>query len=366
MLNNALPNNSATGANLTSVLGASDLPPGPQPPEDPWYYEIRFSHPTTTLKFRDFEHEDGRNETQVGDLIQQAISASIDPRLHNQLIDQHPYTWQGTQSLVGVEPLRPVPAEDPPHELVGLTHGIWLSSLIGINQFRLAYPGLYFKFEIYVEINEVEEDYVGRGGLLEASELQAPVATAEDVAVTKRSAFSQVGGQNNALPNSATTAVNLTGEPSALLRDETDVEKLIQRAIHFAISDPQQRDQFMNRHQYTWYSDDGDISLGVLPYTPQPSTDPPYAPVGLTYKIWEYSLIGINQFRLAYPGLNFRFEIYINSCVGSGSLESVKVMLHLSHVRMPPNSADLGIQPSDHVLRSLEPKHSARRHEYRV
>lgn len=52
------------------------------------------------------------------------------------------------------------------------------------------------------------------------------------------------------------------------------------------------------------------------------STDPPYAPMGLTYKIWEYVLIGINQLRLAYPGLNFRFEIYVNDCVGCGNLES--------------------------------------------
>ena len=193
------------------------MPPGPQPPQDPWYYEIRFSHPTTTLKFRKYEHEDGRNETEVGDLLQRAISASIDPRLHNQFMDQHLYTWQDTQTLLGVEAYRPVPAEDPPYELVGLTHGIWLSCLIGINQFRLAYPGLYFEFEIYVEIDEIEEDYVGRGGLLEASPLQAPVASAEDVAVTKRSAFSQVGDRNNALPNSPTTAVNLAGEPGQFL-----------------------------------------------------------------------------------------------------------------------------------------------------
>ena len=105
-------------------------------------------------------------------------------------------------------------------------------------------------------------------------------------------------------------------------RDETEVQKLVQRAIHFAISDPGRHDQFLNPHQYTWYSDDGDLSLGVLPYTPRPSTEPPYAMVGLTYKILEYSLIGLNQFRLAYPGLNFRFEIYINKCIGSGSLES--------------------------------------------
>ena len=95
--------------------------------------------------------------------------------------------------LLGVDPFPAVPAEDPPHELIRLTHGIWMSCLIGINRFRLAYPGLYFNFEIYIDIDEIEE-IIGKGGLEEDHSLQAPVATAEDVAVTKRSAFPRVGG----------------------------------------------------------------------------------------------------------------------------------------------------------------------------
>lgn len=158
---------------------------------------------------------DGRDETQVEDLIQQAIIASIQPGLHNQFMDPRPYTWQGTQVFLGVEPLRAVPSTDPPHELIGLTYDIWLSCLIGISRFRRAYPGVYFKFEIYVAINDDEEVYIGRGGLLRAPSLQAPAATADDVAVTKRSPLYQVGGQNNALPNDSITGVSLTGEPGA-------------------------------------------------------------------------------------------------------------------------------------------------------
>lgn len=82
----------------------------------------------------------------------------------------------------------------------------------------------------------------------------------------------------------------------------------------------------MKPQQYAW---EGDHSAGnfftpflyVIAYAPKPSTAPPYAEVGLTYKMLEYTLIGINQFRLAYPALNFEFQIYTDDyCVGTGGL----------------------------------------------
>ena len=45
-----------------------------------------------------------------------------------------------------------------------LTWGIWTNALIGINRFRLAYPGLDFDFVIHIMPGEV---YVGNGHLFD-------------------------------------------------------------------------------------------------------------------------------------------------------------------------------------------------------
>ena len=107
-----------------------------------------------------------------------------------------------------LDPRRAAPAEDPPHELLGLTHGIWEYCLLGIGQFRLAYPGLYFKFQIYVDLHE-EEVYLGYGALLGAPTLQAPAPTANELAVTKRSPLNLIVPKN-ALPDDSVAMTNLT------------------------------------------------------------------------------------------------------------------------------------------------------------
>ena len=46
------------------------------------------------------------------------------------------------------------------------THGMWTSSLTGINNFVLAYPGLFFHYQVFAQEDGVEHDeFMAFGGL---------------------------------------------------------------------------------------------------------------------------------------------------------------------------------------------------------
>ena len=55
------------------------------------------------------------------------------------------------------------------------------------------------------------------------------------------------------------------------------------------------------------------MSLTIIAASDPTSRYPPYEPVGLTYNIWMNCMIAINRFRLAYPGVYFSYDIYIDA-----------------------------------------------------
>ena len=109
------------------------------------------------------------------------------------------------------------PSELPPHPEIGLTFGVWTSCLIAINRFRLAYPGVYPRFNIIIKPEGAISQNVGRGRLQVQQWQPLPgvaPAPSDATAITKRSPLDPVM-LNDALPNNSATGNNLTGAVSA-------------------------------------------------------------------------------------------------------------------------------------------------------
>lgn len=97
--------------------------------------------------------------------------AACDPEKRDTYMVGNYYEWNngGGSEFIGLEPERVVPAMVKPPWFVGPTWGIWTNALIGINRFRLAYPGLDFQFKVYVAQGGFEDFNAAFGKLLDLS-----------------------------------------------------------------------------------------------------------------------------------------------------------------------------------------------------
>ena len=88
-------------------------------------------------------------------------------------------------------------------------------------------------------------------------------------------------------------------------RNESQIYEVFRRAFYDA-SDPTLRDTAVSvkRHLYIYY----DADLEMTPVKGELEQAP-----FLTWGLWYTALTGINNFRRFYPGLDFEFEIYVNS-----------------------------------------------------
>ncbi|KAM0800383.1 hypothetical protein BDR22DRAFT_889433 [Usnea florida] len=150
--------NASTTNPLALPHVGTTFPPGPQPDEDPWYYDVPYANPHMNIKFRDYQLIAERNETDVEETFRKAV-VDCTGRHTTLMPDRKNYYWSGSVNL-GVEP-----QEGNPGQAIHLTYGIWGDALTGLNQFRLFYPHLDFGFEIYVYDDDDEELYVGLGYL---------------------------------------------------------------------------------------------------------------------------------------------------------------------------------------------------------
>lgn len=173
------------------------------------------------MLFHGYDHVEPSNDTQVGQALQKAILQSSDPHRRSQVMEPRDYVWSQawdrTVVAVNVEVAQSQPAEEPPHQEIGLTFGVWTSCLIAINRFRLAYPGVYPQFNIIIKPEDVISHNVGYGRLQvqQWPPLLIPAPAPSDAtAVTKRSPVNAIV-LNNAPPNNSATGTNLTGAVGA-------------------------------------------------------------------------------------------------------------------------------------------------------
>ena len=66
----------------------------------------------------------------------------------------------------------------------------------------------------------------------------------------------------------------------------------------------------MSRDEIHYYGVDN-IILSVVGLPLQPSSLDPGVQIGLTWGIWTSTLIAVNKFRTAYPGLDVDWEIHV-------------------------------------------------------
>lgn len=142
------------------------------------------------MVFSGFSDVESRNERQLKLILEKAISQCGPSQIRNHLVQpQQVYEW--SQTADGVTLLLTITAADdppsryPPYESVGLTYNVWTNCLIAINRFRLAYPGVYFSYDIYIDAGGYMHLFVGYGKVSAepgpgATGLQAPAPGEND------------------------------------------------------------------------------------------------------------------------------------------------------------------------------------------
>ncbi|CAD6575573.1 MAG: hypothetical protein ASARMPREDX12_007381 [Alectoria sarmentosa] len=163
--------------------------PGLEPSEEVFFYDVPFSNPPVNIKFKDYELQLDRNETDVDKCFQKAMMACSDREKHFTEMEAYKLVrWDSGDVLIEIEPKRGDTSTlhgvvnsalknlirkwlisrftIDPDQAQGLTYGIFTDVLQGLNNFRLFYPHLNFFYEVYVYPGEeADENYVGIGQL---------------------------------------------------------------------------------------------------------------------------------------------------------------------------------------------------------
>lgn len=135
-------------------------------------YWVGCSEPPTQVIFFNYrEPIIERNETEVTVIMQKAWREATNPlEKHYSFLDEPRYQWDEGEVYLSLEPFDVQPAEEPPPQEVGLTWGIMMYTLVGLNRFRLRYPGLAFSFNIAVEQGGYDEFVTAYGRLSKSSD----------------------------------------------------------------------------------------------------------------------------------------------------------------------------------------------------
>ena len=125
-----------------SNVTLSGFPPGPSP-IGPYLYPVRYSN--VVLNFTHYWLNRYQSELDIERVIKNAIMDAGDPRRRRVIMDYRAEKWSSGSTLLMAIPKRQTPKM--------MTWGAWANALIGINQFRLAYPGLDIWFNILLQGN---------------------------------------------------------------------------------------------------------------------------------------------------------------------------------------------------------------------
>ncbi|KAL9065259.1 MAG: hypothetical protein Q9161_008338 [Pseudevernia consocians] len=136
--------------------------PGREPSEEVIFYDVPFSDPPVNIKFKDYEFNNDRNETDVDECFRKAMRECSDRAKHfTVMTEDESKSWESGDVFLDL-----LPRKGDPDQEQALTYGIFTDALQGLNNFRLFYPHLNFWYEIYVYPGEeMLENYVGVGQL---------------------------------------------------------------------------------------------------------------------------------------------------------------------------------------------------------
>lgn len=140
-------------AALSSLTNTS-FPPYPDLP-DVFFYEVPDSN--IMLKFINCDRRPDRNETQVQEVLVDAIMDSLRVDKYTPMPD-YQHDWEA-----GAMVLLVTPEEEQQRTL---TWTRWTTTLRGLRSFIRAYPGVDFVFEIYLQENQHSEWWIGIGQLV--------------------------------------------------------------------------------------------------------------------------------------------------------------------------------------------------------
>ena len=97
------------------------------------------------------------NQTDVDMIMQTAVRDSVIPFRPEDIIPPMRKVWRSGGYWLDMRRIN----RDLP-----FSRGMWTSSLTGINNFVLAYPGLFFHYQVFVEEEGVEKgEFMAFGGL---------------------------------------------------------------------------------------------------------------------------------------------------------------------------------------------------------
>lgn len=110
------------------------------------------------LRFSDWQDTPNRNETELEEVFQLAIQDAIDPA-HNpeEYLEENYHNFAYEYGLEQVDFVLSGYLEP---EKRRLRYVEWATALTGLNNCRLAYPGLSWYFEIYLLIKGEQEEPV--------------------------------------------------------------------------------------------------------------------------------------------------------------------------------------------------------------
>ena len=126
-----------SAVHIANHLPKRSLPP--YPPPNPFNYPVPYSN--IALEFAVYSTLSDCNQTEVSIIMRDAIRDSINPFRPQ---DAMPLTYRFWTSGRYWLDMRPIGTS------VSFTHGMWTASLTGINNFVLAYPGLFFLYRVFL------------------------------------------------------------------------------------------------------------------------------------------------------------------------------------------------------------------------
>ena len=116
------------------------------------YYTVPRSNPEMILKFRDWELNPERSESNTYDVFRAAFRDASDPSLRDTVMEEKTHLWPSGGVELEITPLK----ED--EQVFFLTWGLWHTALRGVDNFRRFYPKLNVVFEVYIYPPGYEED----------------------------------------------------------------------------------------------------------------------------------------------------------------------------------------------------------------
>ncbi|CAF9911508.1 MAG: hypothetical protein ALECFALPRED_007344 [Alectoria fallacina] len=90
--------------------------PGLEPSEEIIFYDVPFSNPPVNIKFKDYELDPDRNETDVDKCFQKAMMACSDREKHFTEMEQDANVqWDSGDVVIEIMPRRGVSQTRPPY-----------------------------------------------------------------------------------------------------------------------------------------------------------------------------------------------------------------------------------------------------------